>query len=310
MAHRLSRRTFVKATSGLVIGTAALGGVSFLNHVQLAHASTTQWMTGLHDSIKISRLTLPGTHETCSLKGGALTACQTRSLQDQLNAGIRFIDIRCRHINNGFAIHHGPIYQGITFDTGVRDVCVNFLRANPGECIVMSVKEEYNPTGDTRTFEDTFDAYLQGFENFWYLGDGVPTLKDVRGKIFLLRRFSAVRLPKGINASVWPDDTTFELQTANGPLEVEDNYNVYNTDDKWGNVQSLLDRAKSDASDTWYLNFSSGSSLLDFPNYVAGQINPKLYDYLGASLPNRVGTLAIDFPDDNLIGRIIGLNGA
>jgi 1-phosphatidylinositol phosphodiesterase len=320
VVHRLSRRTFVKATGALMVGATAIS-TAFLNSVQATHAqathaqvSLTQWMTGLNDSTKLSRLTLPGTHDTCSLHGGPITACQTRSLQDQLTAGIRFIDIRCRHISDVFAIHHGSVYQGINFGAGVRDVCINFLQANPGECIVMSVKEEYTPSGNTRTFEDTFDWYVQGLENYWYLGDSIPALQDVRGKIVLLRRFSAIRPPKGIDASAWQDNATFEIQTANATLEVQDNYNVpsffpSSINGKWGHIQSLLDRAKADTSDTWYVNFSSGASLLAFPNFVAGQMNPRLYNYLGASFSNRVGTFAMDFPDDNLIGRIIGLNG-
>jgi 1-phosphatidylinositol phosphodiesterase len=309
MAHLLSRRAFVTAIGGLVIGAGVVG-----HSIQTAHtqAAPTQWMTGLNDSIKISRLTLPGTHNTCALQGGKIAVCQTRLLQDQLAAGIRFIDIRCRHIDNVFAIHHGSTYQGINFGAGVRDVCIAFLKANPGECIVMSVKEEYDASGNTRTFEDTFDWYLPGFENFWYLGDSIPTMKDVRGKIVLLRRFPAMRLPKGIDASVWQDNETFEIKTANAILEVQDNYkvpSVLSVSGKWGHVQDLLDRAKSDTSDTWYLNFSNGTSLMAFPSYVAGEINPQLYNYLGASFPNRVGTLAMDFPDDNLISRIIGING-
>ena len=178
----------------------------------------------------------------------------------------------------------------------------------------MSVKEEYTPSGNTRAFEDTFDWYLQGFENSWYLGNSIPTMKDVRGKIVLLRRFPAIRLPKGIDASGWKDNATFEIQTANATLEVQDNYNIpsffpSSINGKWGHIQSLLDHAKSDASDTWYLNFSSGASLLAYPDFVAGQINPRLYNYLGASFSNRVGTLVMDFPDDNLIGRIISMNG-
>ncbi|MBV9711342.1 MAG: phosphatidylinositol-specific phospholipase C [Ktedonobacteraceae bacterium] len=316
MAHSLSRRTFVKAMSNFMTGATVVGSAAFLNNIQTAHAqvSSTQWMKALNDSTKVSRLTLPGTHDTCSLRGGPITACQTRSLHEQLAAGIRFIDIRCRHINNIFAIHHGSVYQGINFGAGVRDVCVNFLQTNPSECIIMSVKEEYTPSGNTRTFEDTFDWYLQGFENSWYPGDSIPTMKDVRGKIVLLRRFSAVRLPKGTDASAWQDNATFEIQTANATLEVQDNYNVPNffpssINGKWGYIQTLLDRAKSDASDMWYLNFLSGASLLAYPDFVAGQINPRLYNYLGTSFSNRVGILAMDFPDDNLIGRIIGING-
>jgi len=80
-------------------------------------------------------------------------------------------------------------------------------------------------------------------------------------------------------------------------------------DGKWNDMKTLLDQAKSDASDTWYINFASGTSFGAYPNAVADRIKPRLYEYLaGGPFPNRLGTLMLDFPDDKLIGRIIGLN--
>ena len=66
-----------------------------------------------------------------------------------------------------------------------------------------------------------------------------------------------------------------------------------------------------DASDAWYIDFASGTGLANFvfPDTVARTVNPDLYDYLGgAPFANRLGTLMLDFPDDNMIRRIIQLN--
>jgi 1-phosphatidylinositol phosphodiesterase len=97
-------------------------------------------------------------------------------------------------------------------------------------------------------------------------------------------------------------------------FEVQDQYQVptilvFSIDPKWNAISTLLDRAKSDLSDTWYINFVSGTSSGAYPNAVADRINPRVSDYLGgASYPDRLGTLMIDFPDDNLIGKIISPN--
>src|SRR5439155_23215825 len=131
----------------------------------------------------------------------------------------RFVDIRCRHIGDAFAIHHGSIYQNMNFDD-VLNACFSFLTSNPGECIIMSVKEEYDPSNNTRTFEQTFDAYTAKNPTHWYLGDAVPTLGSVRGKIVLLRRFSAASTPKGIDATNWADNTTFTINNAASQLRV------------------------------------------------------------------------------------------
>ena len=51
--------------------------------------------------------------------------------------------------------------MGFNFGAGVRDVCIDFLMANPSECIVMQVKHEYNDDNPTRTFQQVFDGYVK-----------------------------------------------------------------------------------------------------------------------------------------------------
>jgi len=78
------------------------------------------WMTRLPDNILITELSLPGTHDTMSRCLGYTSAvcdwleCQTLTLATQLNAGIRVLDIRCRHVHNRFAIHHA-VHQADDF---------------------------------------------------------------------------------------------------------------------------------------------------------------------------------------------------
>lgn len=288
------------------------------------------WMANIPNSKKLSQLTIPGTHDSCTytLKNGyaltPITRTQHLTLEEQLNAGIRFIDIRCRHISNAFAIHHGSVYLKLNFDD-VLKVCTTFLTKNRNECIVMSVKSEYKDgSGVTRTFEATFDSYLQGnSKGFWYLGDNIPNLKDVRGKIVLLRRFGLDNRAnrtgtKGIDASAWADNATFTINN-NAHLKIQDEYVVKtilpkDINPKWNGIKSLLDEAKSDASDTWFINFSSGASLGAYPNAVAGRMNYRISDYIGDSpkFAHRLGTIVVDFPDDKgkteLVNRIIKVN--
>ena len=114
-------------------------------------------MSDLNDELKLEDLSIPGTHQACARRGGAAYVCQGLSLLGQLEAEIRFLDIRCFHFLQGFAIRHaapagGDIYQGSWFDRAfqaanlddpcVLDDCIAFLTANPRECIVMSVEPE------------------------------------------------------------------------------------------------------------------------------------------------------------------------
>ena len=265
---------------------------------------------------------MPGTHESCTAFLTPIASCQNWDLAAQLQHGIRYVDIRCRHIQDVFAIQHESIYVGFNFGDGVRDVCVDFLQANPSECIVTQVKHEYDDFDNNMTFQQVFDGYRQGYESFFYLDDRIPTLDEVRGKIVVVRRFDLdpdSDGPRGLSPLPWQDNATFDAPytAQNGEavtFHIQDQYNVAtilpgDISAKWSAVTALLGRANGDASDAWYINFASGSSGGAYPNAVAAAINPQLYDYLGgAPFAARLGTLMLDFPDDNMIVRIIGLN--
>ncbi|MFM5081519.1 hypothetical protein ACEUBN_09275 [Aeromonas veronii] len=69
------------------------------------------WMKRLSDHERIDSISIPGTHDSAALYGGDIVETQSASITEQLNAGIRFLDIRLKHISNVFAIHHGPFFQ-------------------------------------------------------------------------------------------------------------------------------------------------------------------------------------------------------
>jgi len=265
-----------------------------------ANAAGNNWMNGLDSGLAVSQFSIPGTHDSGAryepVSGTAI--CQTLTIGDQLNAGVRFLDIRCRHINDAFAIHHGQVYQNANFDD-VLNATIGFLNANPSETVIMSVKEEYNASGNTRSFEATFDSYVAKNPGMWYLGSSIPTLSQVRGKIVLFRRFGASSMPKGIDASNWPDNTTF---TGNGgALRVQDNYNVSNNDTKWSQISQVLGEAYNGSPNTLYVNFSSGvqSGIFGIPNIpnVSNNINPRLTSYFAANASGRYGAILMDFAD-------------
>lgn len=274
----------------------------------------SNWMGQVPGTLRFSQMTLPGTHDTCSLYGGDLVICQTMSLQEQLEAGIRFLDIRCGHDESGFPIYHNFVYQNLYFDTGVRDVCIRFLDAHPSECLIMSIHWEHGEEKYTRTFEETFDWYLKGYEKYWYLDDTLSTLEEVRGKIVLFRRFPASRVPKGINAwDNWSSTFTIPGSTV---LHVQDQYEVptiFAIEEKSKKVTDLLTQAAQPiksglvqpGANDWYINFASGSSGGAYPNAVAKGslpitqgVNTNLLQALNNFRgPTRLGTILMDFPE-------------
>lgn len=270
------------------------------------------WISLLPDSAKINYISLPGTHDSCALHGiGAV--CQTLTLEEQLVAGIQFLDIRGRHIDDRLAIHHGRYFQKMMFGD-VIDYCFSFLNEHPNEFILMSLKDEYTPSNNTRSYEDTVRWYInQNDSNRWYIGEQIPALKDVRGKIVLIRRF---QLSSGRPLGFDWNSNLFDIQD---DYEVPGKYItgggwIPDIDWKWNKVEALLNQAKSQPiSGKFFISFASGYWIdpnAPIPNAksIADSINPKVltyFKYLPLDQNNWACIIPMDFPEQTTIDLII-----
>jgi 1-phosphatidylinositol phosphodiesterase len=275
--------------------------------------SEADWMADLADARAVADLSIPGTHDSGALHepSPGLAQAQRIAIADQLAAGVRYFDIRCRHIADAFLIFHGPIDQDQTFDDVVATMA-SFLDAHPGETLIVSVKEEAAPSGNTRSFEATFASYIAQAPDRWYLGDTLPRLGDVRGRLVLLRRFAASAAPLGLDGSGWADDVTFSLTTA-ASLRIEDAYIVTDNAVKWTAITALLAEARGGDAATLFLDYTSGYQTIGgLPNIpsVADDINARL-DGLLADPGNahaRLGVLVMDFVTAARARAIIATN--
>lgn len=304
-----------------------------------AKTSNPAWMTGLRDDTLLSELSIPGTHDTMALYGGDITQTQTLTLQRQLQSGIRAFDMRCRHVADVFAMHHGMVFQNAYFGD-VLNTIVEFLKKQPGEAVLMRVTEAWKPDNNTRSFEETFrDQYWIPYKSFfWQPTSENPRLGDIRGKIVVLQDFDA-KERYGIPYK------TFDIQD---DYELGSNWDLY---DKWTKVKAHLRKAIDGGRETKYMNYLSGSGG-SFPYFVAsghsspGTSAPRLatgrttpgwkdswpdfpriscflgictiafegtnvltYERLGkGEFSGRVGILMADFPGPGLIERTIRLN--
>jgi hypothetical protein len=148
------------------------------------------WMSNISGNKTIDSLSIPGTHDFGSkVFANGWIGTQDHSIKDQLNSGIRFIDIRCCHINNSFYIYHDQFYLNYNFDDIIQ-IVFNFLKINLNETILMRIKEEYKPNNITRSFEETFQAYYYRYKDlFWKFTSFNPTLDMIRGKIVVIQQF-------------------------------------------------------------------------------------------------------------------------
>jgi 1-phosphatidylinositol phosphodiesterase len=209
-------------------------------------------MGKVSDNTTFAALSLPGTHDSMSFQSYdiELAHCQSITLQGQLQSGIRALDIRCRHIDNACAIHHGPIYLDASLDDVFKTIQFFFLHHSK-EAIFMRIKgDEEEPFNNTRTWDETLASYKLKYESFIWKGDiksgTIPELKDIRGKIIIHDTTSS---PWGNSFSVQDD---FKVSTM---------WNLY---DKWSQVKHQLQLStatgQSDIGNTLFVNFLSGVS--------------------------------------------------
>lgn len=265
-------------------------------------ATTTEkystWMSRLPDDVLLSQLSLPGTHDSCALYDGlsfGFAKCQQWQLADQLRSGIRFIDVRCRHIGDRFQIYHGVINQHMTFDE-VRDVCQKFLKDHPSECIVMSVKEESTADGNSQSFAETFADSTKSDGKLWHISHDVPQLDAVRGRIVLIDRVG------NLGGLKW------------NAIQRQDHYTAP-PEKKAKLIRAHFEKAMQADGDQWFINFCSGVVASDLltPKAYALKSNAVAIEFLqqrSADKPFRLGTVVMDFPGEELIERIVETNFA
>jgi 1-phosphatidylinositol phosphodiesterase len=267
------------------------------------------WMAAMPDDACLGSLTIPGTHNSAArhepLSGTA--KCQHLGITAQLEAGVRYLDVRCRHVDDGFLIHHGPVYQHITFEEVLAEVAA-YLLARPGESVMVSIKPEHIAARNTRSFEDTFRAHHDANRAVWWVEPRLPALGEARGRMVLVRRFHSSG-PLGIDASDWPLNATF----SRGVIRVQDIYRIDDPAEKWRAFTAHAAASAEAPPGVLFLNHASGISpgLLGHPRITgtASALNARLDVFLaGRPSPRPRGVILGDFVTADRAAAIIRLN--
>jgi 1-phosphatidylinositol phosphodiesterase len=266
-------------------------------------AGGPDWMAGLPDRTPITRITIPGTHNSAALHEPlpSTAACQSLTIPGQLEAGVRFLDLRCRHLNDRFHIFHGPVDQRTSFHDCLTAL-KTFLKAHPTETVIVSINRAHKTTNATRSFTATFETYLTPGD--WWIRNELRTLGEARGKIILLRRFASEK-HLGISATNWRS----QARHATRQLVIQDLYGPGSVAAKWTAVSAAFNIKEPDKL---HLNFTSGylRNGLGIPNIraISGPMHRHLTAYL-AKAPHRPhGVVILDFATPDLTEAIFRLN--
>jgi 1-phosphatidylinositol phosphodiesterase len=291
------------------------------------YAHHPSWMSAFSNSTSLTSLPIPGTHNTMTSSAALapIYQCQNHQLAVQLEAGIRYVDIRGVAINNELYIYHWPDYTGFSY-TDVLKTLFSFLRKNPSEVILMRLKEESSAINSTMTFEELFNYYRLTdpetapgcAEHFWVPPTpgpiAIPTLGDLRSKILIIQNFG-------------PNPAPYGIKYESPLLVIEDDYELSGFEDmdsKFAAIEANLLAAANGSS--WnngqgdgllYLSHVSASVGVIPIEVAAGTHNHTIKgenDRTGEWLASHVdgsgstGVVILDFPGQKLVEEVLSRN--
>lgn len=303
------------------------------------------WLSHIPDKINISKISLPGTHNSAACYTSFPSVrCQDVGILDQLNHGVRFLDIRVStpymssFKSNGFnyrykklQVIHGNFPVRLLFpvklDTVLNEI-YQFLDNNKSEVVIVSVKPEGPHSLSEQQFSDIiWEEYLYPATEKWYFENRIPSIGQVRGKAILFRRFAILgnkpfantetdTPTMGIDAAVWKYNS---ISHETGFIAIQDWCEVISPTDiekKSTYIKNHLKRAIdynsttiSDQVPKLFLNFYSGSN---FWNYKCWPRNiSRVIKNLPQVLDKSCGIVVMDFAnadDWQVIRTIVDLN--
>lgn len=287
----------------------------------------TNWMGQVDNLIPLSQLNIPGTHD-CGTKyvdkKPEKYQCQSLSVQEQMEIGVRYFDIRCadggkdnvQYIKHSSAFCKNEQGNFLTVDELIK-TGKTFLKNHPTETLIFQIKNEAGGGNDARLCNH-LGQYIVN-ETLWSQ-NRIPCLQEVRGKIVLVRRFTAkdnkFHLPEekyGINLSSWDSEcsTKKDWNTfihVDGKAWVQDRYSAGNDEkyDLLGRAIAEMNDSKKNPSAGWAICLSS--CIKPTPSKAAQIINEKLLSSSSLLNQKKVGTFVVDFASEVLIRKIYMTN--
>lgn len=131
----------VLLTLGVGAGSYIASTTCFRKYEQTNHSLKT-WMKNINDETKINEIILPGSHDAGTNGMSWLGATQHLSVEEQLNLGVRYFDLRVNKVNDEYFIFHS-IINGNKFDP-ILDLIVNFIKENQSETLLLDFQHFKN----------------------------------------------------------------------------------------------------------------------------------------------------------------------
>lgn len=292
---------------------------------KLIGTKLNNWMQDIEDNRLVCKMSIPGTHDTAADSGNDWVKTQDKNIEQQLNSGIRFFDIRLVHDNGVLKLCHASHTFNTTFVGDVLKTTAKFLKEHPSETVIMTIKRDNDlDHGDATKYRAALQKALEGDRALTpYMVKSFRadfTLGDLRGKMLIISRDGWITTPSG-KVTSWPDNASFtsSIESTNGrstTLHVEDHYES-GASDKVSYVAQNVRKAQaafSSSQNDWFITFSSSAGPKGgaWPWITTGYIDPHVNNILRGNENFRTsGILVFNFAgwwDDMLTKTVIRLN--
>lgn len=278
-------------------------------HKDIGGFRKNNWMEEIDGEKFINEFSIPGTHDSCALYEPLkeLAQCQTHTITDQLNMGVRYLDIRANVVKSDLAISHGPIFQGITFDK-VIEQCRDFLRKNPSETIIISLKHELVSRDKKNDFNSIVMNKLESDKKLWFTENRLPKLSEVRGKLILLNRVKGLGV--GIDASEnWIHNGISMIEHSDFCLHIQDKFKLETIDEAWNFVTAHFHEIRKEIEGKMTLSINFHSGVLGYPHVlsVAKYVNSEFLQFF-RNKKAHLGIAVFDFITPEICNMVIDSN--
>lgn len=334
--------TLVFGKKGMNVELSILAG----NTAATAYSYANEWMAGIPDDALLSSVNIPATHDTGTagvvqdlVASLSLTSCQNLYYDEQLNVGARSFDIRGNATkDDAFAADVKIIHGGDTWQCQEKDgsdltlqsifnTSLAFLKKHPSETIILTIKPD---DGSTVGMEHAVAEFVKNHQDKVYTEGDIPSMKEARGKIVLIRRFKLTQnyeawqtRAMGLDLTNWDDvsyrDYKYAYKTyddGKNRVYIQDAYNTYDCDiysKKWEYIAGTMkqttgiDTSHPIDSNSWVFNYTSCAN--GIPLNMTRDINSDLYKDKENCIDNRfLGTVMLNFIDEPMSRLIYETN--
>ena len=311
----------------------------------------TDWLDMVRDEVKVCKLSIPGTHDTMTGMGfyqpglkfvfNMTAISQLSDLEEQMNSGLRFFDIRPVVSTDTIAkkkilrLTHGISELDVSFEQTI-DWLQAYLKAHPSEFFIAKLQFDNG-------FEDQKDVYsllsdvlhMSKYQGL-FVENWRPdiTVGEMRGKILWLSRYDLRPVNPAFHYPVaycdWPDEDP-DVDEEVHP-EQQRNCAIYNMEDesiratlykqdyykttsekrmatKIATVLAMMQSAReATASDEniWIVNHCSAYTEVSARGYItnASNLHPKVIEELLAH-EGTVGIMPMDMSCHDYVHCII-----